>query len=78
MGGSAEKFILLDEDEDEDEDEENSPTTTTTPVSERPTQPPAVLRSRLFRTRRENVPDYVYRTLFQKVLLCLCFNINYK
>ena len=59
MGGSAENPILL----DGEEDKENSPPTTT-PVSERPTRPPALLRSRLSGTRIENVPDFVYRTLF--------------
>ena len=61
MGGSAENPILL----DEEEDKGNSPPTSTTPVSERPTRPPALLRSRPFGTRKENVPDYVYRNLFQ-------------
>ena len=59
MGGSAENPILL----DEEEDKENSPPTT--PFSGRPTRPPAMLRSRPFGTRIENVPDYVYRSLFQ-------------
>ena len=54
MGGSAENPIL----HDEEEDKENSPPTTT--VSERPTRHPALLRSRPFRTRIENVPDYHY------------------
>ena len=53
MGGSAENPILL----DEEEDMENSPATT--PVSERPTRPPALLRSCPFGTRIKNVPDYV-------------------
>ena len=61
MGGSAENPFLL----DEEEDKENSPPTTTTPVSGRPTQPPALLRSDPCGTRIENVPDYVYRNLFQ-------------
>ena len=61
MGGSAENPILL----DEEKDKENSPPTKTTPVSERPTRPPALLKSRPFGTRIENVPDYVYRNLFQ-------------
>ena len=61
MGGSAENHNLL----DEEEDKENSPATTTTPVYERPTQPPALLRSRPFGTRIENIPDNVYRSLFQ-------------
>ena len=60
MGSSAENPILL----DEEEDKENSPPTIT-PNSESPTRPPALLRSRPFGTRRENVPDYVYRNLFQ-------------
>ena len=60
MGVSAENPILL----DKEEDKENSPPTTTTPVSERPSLPPGLLRSRSFGTRTENVPDYVYRKLF--------------
>ena len=59
MGGSAENPIVL----DEEEDKENAPPTT--PVSERPTEPSRLLRSRPFRARIENVPDYVYRNLFQ-------------
>ena len=47
MGGSAENPILL----DEEEDKENSPPTTTAPVSERPTRPPALRRSRPFAKR---------------------------
>ena len=57
---------------DDEEDKENSApttttttTTTTTPESERPTEPPRLLRSRPFRTRLENVPESVYRTLFR-------------
>ena len=45
MGVSAENHILL----DEAEDKENSPPTT--PASERPTQPPALLRNRPFRNK---------------------------
>ena len=59
MGGSAENHIVL----DEEEDKENS-APTTTPVSERPPEPPRLLRSRAFGARIENVPDYVY-SLFQ-------------
>ena len=59
MGVSAENPILL----DEKEDKENSPPTT--PVSERPTRPPALLRSLPVGTRTENVPDHVYRDLSQ-------------
>ena len=60
IGGSVEYPILL----DEEEDKENSPPPTT-PVSERPTRRPALLRSCPFGTGIENVPDFVYRTLFQ-------------
>ena len=60
IGGSAENPLLL-----EVENKENSPPTTTTAVSERPTRPPTLLRGRPFGTRIENVPDYVYRNLFQ-------------
>ena len=70
MAGSAKKPVLL----AEEEDKENSPPTTTTPASERPTRPPALPRSRPFGTRIENVPNYVYRKLFQQVLPCLCSN----
>ena len=47
MGGLAENLTLL----DEEEHKENSPPTTTIPVSERPTRPSALLRSRPFGTR---------------------------
>ena len=53
MGDSAENPILL----DEQEDKENSPPPPTTPVCERPTRPPALLRSHLFGQRIENVPN---------------------
>ena len=56
--GSVENPIVL----DEEEDKENAPTT---PVSEHPTEPPRLLRSRPFGARIENVPDYVYRNLFE-------------
>ena len=56
--GSVENPIVL----DEEEVKENAPTT---PVSERPTEPPRLQRSRAFGARIENVPDYVYRNLFQ-------------
>ena len=48
---------------DDKEDKENSSPTTTTPESERPTEPPGLLRSRPLGTPLENVPDSVYRTL---------------
>ena len=60
MGGSAENPTLLDE---EEEDKENSPPTT--PVSERPTRPPALRRSRPLGARIVIVPDNVYRNLFE-------------
>ena len=60
---------------DEDEDKENS--ATSTPKSVRPTEPPKVQRSRAFGTRIENVPDFDFKNLFQQILPCLCFNINY-
>ena len=49
---------------DDEEDKENS-APTRTPESERPTEPPRLLRSRPFGTRLENVPESVYRTLFR-------------
>ena len=57
--GSVENPILL----DEEEDKENA--APTTPESARPTEPPRLERSRRFGTRIENVPDYVYRNVFQ-------------
>ena len=57
--GSVENPFVL----DEEQDKENA--LPTTPVSERPTEPPRLLRSRAFGPRIENVPDYVYRNLFQ-------------
>ena len=49
----------------------------TTPESARPTEPPRLQRSRAFGAILENVPDYVFKNLFQLVLPCLCFNIKY-
>ena len=57
--GSVENPIVL----DEEQDKENAPPTT--PVSEHPTEPPRLQRSRAFGARIENVPDYVYTNLFQ-------------
>ena len=48
---------------DDEEGKENPAPTTTTPESERPTEPPRLLKSRPFGTRLENVPESVYRTL---------------
>ena len=58
-GSSVENPIVMDEEEDK---ESAAPST---PVSERLTKPPRFLRSRAFGARMENVPDYVYRNLFQ-------------
>ena len=72
MEGSVENPIVL----DEEEDKENAPPPST-PVSVRTTEPPKQQRSRVLRVRIENVLDYVYRNLFQKILPCFCFDINY-
>ena len=58
--GSIENPIVL----DEEEDKENAPPPTT-PESVRPTEPPRLQRSRAFGARMENVPEYVFRNLFQ-------------
>ena len=60
MEGSVENPIVL----DEEEDRKNVPPPST-PESVRPTKPPRLQRSRPFGTRIENVPDYVFRNLFQ-------------
>ena len=60
MEGSVENPIVL----DEEEDKENAPPPTT-PKSVRPTEPPRLQRIRAFGARMENVPDYVFRKLFQ-------------
>ena len=57
--GSVENPILL----DEVEDKENA--VPTTPESVKPYEPPRLQRSRAFGARRKNVPDYVFRNLFQ-------------
>ena len=69
IGGSEENPILL----DEEEDNENSPPTTQ--VFEKQTRPPALLRNCPFGTRIEKDLHYVYRSLFQKVLPCVCFDV---
>ena len=71
MEGSVENPIVLDEEED------NENALPSTPESDRPTEPPRLQRSRAYRARIENVPDYVLRNLFQKELPCLCFDIIY-
>ena len=60
MEGSVEKPIVL----DEEEEKENAPPPST-PESVRPTEPPRLQRSRAFGARIENVPDYVFRNLFE-------------
>ena len=57
--GSVENPILL----AEEGDKENA--APTTPESVRPTEPPRLQRGRAFGARMENVPDFVYRNLFQ-------------
>ena len=71
MEGSVENPIVL----DEDEDKENAPPPST-PKSVRPTELPRLQRSWASGARIKNVPEYVYRNLFQKVLPCLCFDIK--
>ena len=63
-GSTAANPIIVDDEEDK---ENSAPTTTTatTPESERPTEPPRLLRSCPFGTRLENVPESVYRTMFR-------------
>ena len=73
MEGSVENLIVL----DEEEDKENAALSPSTPESVRPTEPPRLQTSHAFRARMENVPDHVFRKLFQKVLPCLCFKIIY-
>ena len=61
MEGSVEKPIVL----DEEEDKENAAPPPSIPETVRPTEPSRLQRSRAFRARMENVPDYVFRNLFQ-------------
>ena len=60
MEGSVENPIVL----DKEEDKKNAPPPTT-PESVRPTVPPRLQRSRAFGARMQNVPEYVFRNLFQ-------------
>ena len=71
--GSVENPLLL----DEEENKENVPPPPSTPESVRPTEPPRLQRSCAFEAKIETVPAYVFRNLFQWVLPCLCFNLNY-
>ena len=59
MRGTVENPIVL----DEEQNKENSPPST--PESERPTEPPRLVRSRPFGIRLEKVPESVYRILFR-------------
>ena len=59
MGGTVENPIVL----EEEQDKENSPPNPSTPESVRPTEPPRLQSP--FGARIKNVPDYVYRNLFQ-------------
>ena len=61
MEGSVENPIVLDEEEDKD----NAPPPPSMPESVRPTEPPRLQKSRAFGARLENVPDCVFRNLFQ-------------
>ena len=61
MEGSVENPIVL----DEEEDKENAPAPPSKPESVRHTEPLRLHRSRAFGARIENVPDYVFRNLFQ-------------
>ena len=73
MKGSVENHIVL----DEEEDKENAPPPPSIPESVRPTEPHRLQRNRAFGARMAILPEYVFRYLFQNVLPCLCFNINY-
>ena len=68
-GSTATNPIIVDEEEDK---ENSAPTTTTTPESERPTEPPRLLRSRLFGTRLENVHDSVSLDFIIDTLYVFC------
>ena len=61
MKGSVENRIVL----DEEEDKENAPPPPSTPKSVRHTEPPSLQKNLNFGARIKNVPDYVYRSLFQ-------------
>ena len=59
--GSVENLNRL----DEEEDKENALPPPSTPESIRPTELPRQQRSGAFGARMENVPNYVFRNLFQ-------------
>ena len=60
MEGSVEESFVL----DEEEDKEKAPAPST-PKSVRPAETPRLQRSCAFGARIQNVPDYVFRNLFQ-------------
>ena len=60
MGDGSVDLIVLDEEQDKENVHPPS-----TPESVGPGEPPRLLRSRAFGARIENVPDYVFRHLFQ-------------
>ena len=62
MEGSVGNPIVLDEKEGK---ENVPPPAPSTPMSVRPTEPPKLQRSRAFGAGIKNVPEYVYRNLFQ-------------
>ena len=61
MEGSVQNPIVL----DEEEDKENAPPPPSIPESVRHMDSPRVQRGRAFGAKIENVPDYVFRNLFQ-------------
>ena len=65
MGSAAANPITVDHEEDKENSAPTTTTTTTALESERPSEPPRLLRSCPFGTRLENVPDFVYRFLFR-------------
>ena len=67
MGSMDENPILI----EKEQGKKNSPHLVhpTTPVSEKLTQPPLLMKNRPLGTRMENVPDDVYRRLFEKFFI---------
>ena len=61
MGSTAANPMLV----DDEKYKKISAPTTTKPESDRPTEPPRLLRRRPVLTRPEKVPDSVYKTLFR-------------
>ena len=78
IGSIAKNPFLIEEKQDK---ENSSPPHPVTPVSDRPTQTPVLMTSRLFKRRNESVPDYANRNIFEQfliLLLCIYFKINYE